>query len=97
MANYKKLKNLTITLDSESNDKTREILLPGKGNPEMIILQAKRTIEKIIFQTVEFKPIIEFEVKSQSFVIDFHSIGTDMFILTVVFSGSEITKSLLYI
>ncbi|MEI6884285.1 MAG: hypothetical protein WCO02_07350 [Bacteroidota bacterium] len=97
MVNYKKLKSIEFTIDSENTSPEQRIILTEIRKPDQLVINSKQTIEKIILQTPEFKPIAEFYSGSNSYVIDIPSVGSEIFVVKIVFSDSGITKSLLYI
>ena len=97
MVNYKKLKSIELTLDTENTSQEPVIIITEIRKPDQLVINSKQVIEKIILQTPEFKPIAEFYSGNNSYVIDIPSVGSDIFVVKVVFSGSDVTKSLLYI
>ena len=96
MSNNKCFNCCTINLDIENWD-DKNIVITSMSTVDHLIIKTNHCIEKIDILTLDKKFIKSFHVNNPHFVLNVLSIGADMCLIMIIFTGLPISHNLLLI
>ena len=97
MINNKCFNCFTINLDIENLADDKNMVITSMSTVDHLIIKTNHHIEKIDILTLDKKFIKGFHVNNPHFVLNVSSIGSDMCLIMILFTGLPITYTLLLI
>jgi len=88
---------LTVNLDIENLTTDSSIVVESRQTIDNLMIKANHPIEKIIILSLDETFIKGFDVNSPDFVLNISSVGVDMCLIMIIFSGSFVSRNLLLI